>query len=669
MKLRLLFALFALFAMPAVAATIQQDFDAAQAKLDAQDFYGARDAFTTLLARFPAGAKGASVSVVRARLGNALIATNDPDAAVPLLEAALPGLKATTPAEAELRATAWFDLGRALEASGALDAAAGQYRQALDLKAFAVDSPVDIGMRAALARTLIWSNPGEARRLLDGLLALPPAQLSGDSRGLVLTLRGRVELNNGDPAAAKRWFEQAATSAGGEMTRQINVADMRIRGDLALANYALGDMKGVSRAMHYAGAGGDLPTIFSSARNTSLPACAPLTGLAPDAVAVVEFGLGDDGRVANVTPIYARRGAGEARRGEDTGPEVLFTEAVRGWFWPGDVARKMPGFWRQVIRVELRCLTQRSGSPLMASFEPAFAAWYGTQGIAPASLGEGNDAVRLPAIKAELARRTQAFGPSSPQLLPLLLQLVANESAPDAERLAAARSFQLILQDSKAPAELVLLAQLFTQQAASRNYPEVIANLGPLLKKAEAEGLGETRAAMMVRIMLANTLVSMGSGGKAQPLYEAIAAAPQGVLPDNDPIRQQALLRRADYAARKGDAATANDAIAATGLAPEQCALVDVRPEKINGVITEEAFPTLARDWGNSGYVKTGFDITVEGKPKDVRTVIASPPFIFGPDTERAIARFRYRPVFRPGNKVGCTSQTQPVRFSMGPTY
>jgi outer membrane biosynthesis protein TonB len=63
--------------------------------------------------------------------------------------------------------------------------------------------------------------------------------------------------------------------------------------------------------------------------------------------------------------------------------------------------------------------------------------------------------------------------------------------------------------------------------------------------------------------------------------------------------------------------------------------------------------------------VKTGFDITVEGKPKDVRTVIASPPFIFDTETERAITRFRYAPVFRPGNSVGCSGYTQSVRLQV----
>ena len=669
MRAGFILALLALCAMPAAAATVQQDFDAAQAKLDTQDYVGARTAFNALLTRFPPGSKGKAASLVRIKLGSTLIATNEPEAAVEMLTSGIDGLKPATPAENEVAANARFDLGRAEEATGALDRAAGAYRAALALNAFPAGSPMDVAIRAGLARTLIWSNPAEARQLLDGLLALPPAQLSGDPRGLVLTLRGRVELNNGDPEAAKRWFEQAATAAGGSQTRKINIADIRIRGDLALANYALGDMTSVTKALHYAGADGDLPMIFGKAV-TPLPNCAPLTGLTPDTVAVVEFGIGDDGRVMGATPVYARRGAGMAPPGEDQGPEALFVEAVRNWYWPAEQARAMPLFWRQAIRVELRCLTQRGGGDsVIGSFHPAYAAWYDKLGVVTPPDFEGNDAAQLPRAEAELARRIEAHGPNSPQLLPLLSQIATNRAASAPAQAAAAERYLQLLQQTEPPAELLLVTRLWVATATSTTEPQVIGKLNVLLSEAEAAGQGSTRAAMAVRLILANYLGFTGARFKARPLYAAVAAAPANVLPEGDPIRQQALLRTADDAARRGDTGAANQAIAATGLAPEQCALIDVRPQKINGKVTEESFPAMAKTWGSSGYVKTGFDISVDGRPQGVRTVIASPPFIFGPETEKAVARFRYSPVFRPGNTVGCSAQTQSVRFRGSPTY
>lgn len=90
-----------------------------------------------------------------------------------------------------------------------------------------------------------------------------------------------------------------------------------------------------------------------------------------------------------------------------------------------------------------------------------------------------------------------------------------------------------------------------------------------------------------------------------------------------------------------------------------------MRPQAINRSVSESAFPDEARRWGTSGYASIGYDITPDGVPTNVRTVIASPPFIFGPATEKAVARFRFQPVFRPGNTVGCSGSVQTVTFRM----
>jgi outer membrane biosynthesis protein TonB len=134
-------------------------------------------------------------------------------------------------------------------------------------------------------------------------------------------------------------------------------------------------------------------------------------------------------------------------------------------------------------------------------------------------------------------------------------------------------------------------------------------------------------------------------------------------LPGGDPIRTAALIRRANQAAAAMDTATAAAALAASGLSPEQCSLVDVRPQAVNASIGTSTFPAEAMQWHTGGFVKVGYDITAAGKPVTVRTIVASPPFIFGPATEKAVARFEYRPVFRPDNSVGCTGHTQSVRF------
>jgi tetratricopeptide (TPR) repeat protein len=672
MRRSLFFVLFALFTMPAAAATVQQDFDAAQAKLDAQDYAGARDAFTALLERFPQGSTGKAASLVRARLGNALIATNDPDAAVPMLEAALPGLKPTTPAEAELAALARFDLGRAEEALGALDLAARQYRTALDLKAFSPDSPTDIGLRASLARTLIWSDPAEARRLLDALLALPPANLKGDSRALVMTLRGRVELNNGNPAEARRWFNNAATAAGGGATVNVTVADVRIRGDLALAHILTGNTVEAQRFVALSGAGQLLAQGLAIASERPLPSCAPASGIAPDAVAVVEFGIADDGRSYAVTPIYASRGSGTPSGDDRT--EIAFVQAVRNWSWTPDQMTELDPFWRQAVRVEMRCQMPRNESDAVTdSFTAELRAWQDAQGILPNPAYQGSDASLLPKVRAELARREAEYGPTSPQLLPALAAVSSNVAAPYKERMAAWSRIGPILVASKAPPSVIMMHRIsdIGRPVEIRDVPaaqkDMHAAFAALLNDMNKTGMGNSRAAMLVRLRLAELDEDMKDATGARTQLEMIAGAPESQLPADDPIRIAALLRISNQAAAARDTVTAASALAATGLAPEQCALIDVQPQPINRSIGSREFPNEARWWSSEGFVMIAHDITADGATTNVRTLLALPPFAFSQVTEKAVARFRFQPVFRPGNSIGCAGATQSVRFMIAP--
>lgn len=663
-----------MLASPVAAATsIQQDFDAAQALLDAGKAAEARTAFAALLTRFSPASQSKAASLVRARLGNVMMATGDVEAAEAMLAAALPGLKGASPLDAEERGVTAYDLGRARERLGRLDSAAVSYRAALASGGFAAGSLNDVGARAALARTLIWSGPAEARTLIDALLALPPETFGKDKdqRALLETLRGRVELNDNQPAEAKRWFTIAARTAGGATTTSVSVADVRIRGDLALANFKLGKMDEVQRFVALSGAGQLLSEGLATASEMLLPGCAPLTGLATDAVAVVEFSIADDGRTTGVTSVYASRGSGAATSDADEGPESLFAQAVRGWSWAPDRLAKLNPFWRQAIRVEVRCFTTRaSNSVVVGSFAADNTAWIDAQGLEPLPEFTGSSAVRLPQIRAEIQRREAKYGAWSPQLLLAVSALSTNGAVPMAERSAAHVRFNELAIANKAPESVILIARmqaLYWQASAAKRsdemYRMVRDGYAALLAEQEAAGRGATRIAMYIRLQLAEILNELKATAAEQAMLDPIVAAPETLLPENDPIRIAALLRVSNLAAAARDTATAATALAATGLSPEQCALVDVRPQAINKSITEKAFPALAIGWHTGGFARVGYDITADGATTNLRTITASPPFIFGPGTEKAIAKFRYQPVLRPGNNIGCNGSEFLQRF------
>lgn len=665
----------AILATAAPAATIQQDFDAAQGMLDAGKAIEARDAFTALLTRFPPASQGKAASLVRARLGNALLATSDPEAAEPLLVAAIQGFKGATAQDAEERAAASYNLARAQESRGALDTAAQGYRAVLASKVFPAVSPADIGVRAALARTVIWSDPDEARRQLDALLALPPEKLGAthDQRALLETLRGRVELNNNNPGEARRWFTMAARSAGGAETQKVSVADIRIRGDLALANQKLGRLDEVQKNVALSGAGSLASQGLTTAAAMPLPACAPLTGLATDAVAVVEFAIGADGRVSGVTPIYASRGSGEiAAAARDDGPEILFPQAVRGWFWNTENVARLDPFWRLAVRVELRCFNSRPDvDPVGTAFRIETSDWLQALGVRDLPRWPDNDAAALPLMRAELARREQGEGPTSEQLLPMLLAVADNSAAPIAERRAAATRWQALTRQYKPPMPVrtdFRLTEIVWESDPIRTRPATLQfkrrKMTELLAELETSRDGDSRAAMLVRLRLGETLEEMRDYTGARRLFERIAAGPEAVMPAGDLIRTAALLQISNLAAAAHDTAAAAAALAATGLTPEQCSLIDIRPQGINNSIGNNAFPSQTRRWGTGGFARVGYDITADGNTANVRTIIASPPFVFGPSTEKAITQFKYRPVFRPGNTIGCTGNAQTVHFN-----
>jgi len=665
-----------LVAAPVAAGTMQQDFDAAQALLDDGKAEAARDAFTALLARFSPGSKARAGFVVRARLGRALVDYGNPDSAVPLLNEAIAGFTAPTPQDQEEREAARYDLGRAEEGRVNLDTAAGHYRAVMASKAFAADDPVDIALRAGLARTLIWSAPDEARRLLDGLLTLPKNKFgkNPDMIASLKTLRGRVDLNNGNPLGARKWFAEAAAGAGGSETRTVTVADVRIRGDLALANYKLRRFDEVQRAVAFSGAGGLAAEGLSSAAATPLPACAPATGLSRDAVAVVEFAIGDDGRVIGVTPVYADRGSSDAGVvARDGGPEVLFAQAVRRWYWRLDSLAKLKPFWRQSVRIELRCFTNGPGGrPVDSSFNDEHAAWMDKLGIRDTPDWTGTPAAILPEIRRELAHREIADGAESAQLLPVLWSLARSGAAPEVDRRAAADRWIQLAQKFQAPLAVVTrfrVVEIEWQTSQQASYAASLAfppqQLKALLTDLLANGRGDSRATMLVRLSLGATLERSKSDREARAIFDQIVAASPAILAADDPIRTAALLHVSNLAAGARDTATAAQALATTGLSPDQCSLIDVRPQAVNASVTAESFPETARRWGTGGYARIGYDITVDGVPSGVRTVVASPPFVFGEATEAAVRRFRYKPVFRPGNVLGCTGNLQTVSFRL----
>ncbi|MBU6164745.1 MAG: energy transducer TonB [Alphaproteobacteria bacterium] len=638
-----------LLAMPAQAGTVQQDFDAAQTHLDGVRLAEARAGFAALLERLGAS-KGRSAMIVRSRLGETMIAMGDVEEAQPLLEAALAGLPAGVAAVADERAGVLTHLARAAEEQGKLRDALGHWQMILTEALLPPTSLGGLQARLGAARTGLWTQPQAAAALIDGLLAEPASvwgaqpQAGISGRLLVLRLKGQLAMHLGRLDEARRTLDEAGKLAGGTATLQVNLDDVQLRGDLAVLAWLKKDMASVVRLTAMSGNS----MLDDNGRRLAgvgdLPPCAPSGSLAPDAMAVIEFSVRDDGRVLNVRPIFASPGSGPA----GSHPEEEFTAAVHGWSWPADQASATSPLWRAAIRVEVRCMTQQPDL-ITATLAREQEAWFKARGLATPPPAATAAQTRQQLIAA-LAAVDAAGNPDAAAALPLLAALVQNPAHGASETLADAARLDALAERHDAPAYLRFVAQWRTKRRG-----DMAGQFRRLVQLADQRG--EVRTADYLRLLRLE--YSMGGGDESE--LDAIAAR-HG---EADPLRTKALIMLSDRAFARGEEAKASAALAATGLSPQQCALVDVRPQGRNAFLSTDDFPREAQAWGLSAMMRVAHDVTPAGDMANVRVISARPPFAFSDQTVKRMQSWKFKPVLRGTQSVGCLGRVQPIRFRL----
>lgn len=657
-----------LVASPSIAEnSIQQDFESAQAALDGENMPVARRRFEALLKRMPTGSKSRSTAVVKARLASTLIAGGEQEAAIPLLDDSIATFVKPTPEDKAERIAALYDRARATEAIGLFARAAADYQEVISLEAPEKGSAKDVQLRSSLARSLIWTDAPEARKLLDGLLAEPGPVLgaSKDSLALIYSLRARVELNHGKPEAALPFLQKAASEAGGTRSLRLNLTDARVRSDLAITYHLMKRFQKQQELVAYSGGGTAESREMANPASMELPSCGPASGLAPEDVAVVEFAVAEDGRAHAVTPIYVRRGDGRDLNGKD-GVEAQFVQAARSWTWRPDKLSELKPFWRLMQRVELRCSNSRPTHDMSrASLYSEWKEEVARLGVQPQPSLPENDASALPIIRSEIARRSKTEGHSK-ELALMLLALASNDSAMPKERIDAFGRAGSLLQGAGVPQGAIVPIRVDALQLAYRQTSMTSSGLISGLQQmldVEARDRPDARSTNYLRLVIARQLQDNRKPDQASALLNRIVATPIDLLGRVDPIRTEALLRQSNIAAARNDMSTAAQAFDATGLSPEQCALVDVKPVSTNNMVAQTEFPREAMMWRTDGRTRVEYDIATDGTTANVRILMASPPFVFGDATAKAATRFRYSPVFRPGNELGCQGQVHNFQF------
>jgi len=637
-------------ASPAVAqkapTTVQEDFVAAAALDEKGDRQAALAAWEALEVRTKG--KTRNHALVMVRKSAALYALDRKDEAVVAARAGLADLPIADESLRDDRFNAYINLGRIAESALDYASAVDAYRQAEAM----ADTPAQKAMvLLRLAATATFIDPPTATAAFaraDAVLAATkadPTVLAEFARR-----KGLLLLNSGDFAGARAKSDEAVKLLGG-MTEKVDLRDVSARSDAAIGALLTGDSDAARRYMAYTGAGRMADGTFDPAVQMKAPDCGGDGGLKPADMAVIEFSIGDNGAVILSAPVYAAGGGKVA---------LEFARAALGWSWTPEQVKQLPPFFRYNIRVEMRCSMGFERPSINDILDASLEAWMASKKLTLVQFDEGADAQLLAGERAARDAVEAKDGAQSLTVLPTLYRLMKNRAVPREEKNAIARRALAIADANGVPAmprlaiDLVILHTERTEFWGIR-FAHAATSLASQLPYATDP---ETRSAL--RLLIADSDHEQHSvGSRARELLQQVADDP--TLAKNDPMRVGALVRIASIEQQHGNAVAARTAFENSGLAANQCGIVDSPPHLLHESAT---FPEEAAAWGFSGWAQTQFDVSADGRVVNERAILSYPPFVFTKAAEKGIASARYAKSYRPDGSLGCGASLARFHFN-----
>lgn len=628
------------------ARTLQQDFDAAVALDQGNDHAAALTAWTAFEARTKPGSRTRAVTLVRK--GGALYRLDRFDEAAAALRLGITGLPTTDPTLVEDRLMAYRTIGEVaastLDYGGAVDAFA-------KMEALAAEPSLKAAALLRLIETATFIDPAAARAAV-GRADVLLTTLKTDKRAAALFARARTVLllNTGDLPGARTSAMKAVALLGG-LTERLDVLDASARSDAAIAFLLGGNPEEARRYMAYSGAGRMPKREFDPATEMRSPDCGGDAGLKPEDVGVVEFSIAPDGSVMSAVPIYASGGGQVA---------LEFARAARGWSWPADRVAAMPPFFRYNARVEMRCSTEFTRPSVGDGMDAEFETWLAGRGVSVAP---------PPEIASAAVARQRAALTAAPAGLPGLAatyRLASNATLPREERAALFGRAATLAGDAPPLARLAVALPARTMLVEdvwkSNRYETILRSF--LADPAYAQ---DPRARSAIRLSLADAADRGKERDRARlaPVLVTLRqVADDPALKPADPLRVGALVRIASIEQRAGAPDAARAAFAATGLAANQCAVLDAPPKMISSVNSSD-FPQEAARWGFEGWAQVQYDVAADGTTLNQRALISYPPFVFSKAGTSFFGNARFAKTFRPDGGLGCGGTSSRIRFMM----
>ena len=635
-------------ATPAAPPTMQALFDTASAAYVAQRWSEVLADFVLIETRLHGGGSARVRSTIMVRRGVALANLGRPDEAEAVLHSGLPLLPVDSDLNSE-RVEGHVTLARI--ASSRNDFATMRTEvEAADRVASTPQERLSIAI-VGISATLFDADDA-ALTYADRAIALATATPDTDKREManLETLRARVLMNRGDTKGAYALLKNALAKQGG-LKERVSQADVRTRADLALAALMAKDDDHAREYMAWTGAGrSELP--FGIATYMQPPPCGGAGDLKPDDIAVVQFGIGDNGLVGYATPVYLSRRSSAAA--------ADFARAVRDWTWSPEAVKTLKPFFRAATRVELRCSTASERPSPRSVLDEAVNNWLDRfTGLPP--FVDAAPGAWLLTLQSELARRDALHDDSI--TAPLLFEIINNASATPDIIESAMRRLVALPDYAKVPAAVRGNAVIRRAWVAARKDKQ--GGLERLLSSALADPViaADTTTSAVLKLEIVDADHGKQLSADSIALLESVANDAR--LKTSDPLRVAALVRLAGARAAAGQIDAARATYEKTGLNAQSCALVDAEPVVTRNRIDSDAFPLDAQKWGFSGWVQLEYDIDAAGTVQRPRAIVAYPPFVFRNAAVGSITKLQYRQSYRPAGGLGCGGATRRIKFEM----
>ncbi|HKX22355.1 MAG TPA: energy transducer TonB, partial [Rhizorhapis sp.] len=371
-------------------------------------------------------------------------------------------------------------------------------------------------------------------------------------------------------------------------------------------------------------------------------------------IAVVEFGIADNGTVASAHTVYSRGGPAVA---------AAFGKAVSDWYWkPEDVAA-IPPFYRMLTRIELRCSNMLgSGGPgVMGPLRGRFREWATSQ--LPALDGSASNLGNLREMLHKYADESVARGDDKVRIA-ALGWLVDSEILSAQNRIAMTDEALGLATKTSVPQEVVNWLRIQRLQASIADKHRYNS------KDLNALVTLSTEPAIAKDALAADTLMLDAARGPLSTKIKDASAlllnvAQDDRLPERHPLRQLAWLDLAGKAIESGDGAKAQDYFSRTGLSEEQCALLGAPPILKRSNVSSNDYPIEALMMGFEGWVQIEHDITTSGKTINARPLVAYPPLIFVDAATGMAKELQYEVSYRPGSSLACSAKRQTFNFNI----